>query len=144
MYRTAGTLIVIGAMAKVLHYLYRKQQNRRDICEVLFTNPSSKCCVDSKPDDGKPCTNVYCIKRIATRIIDRIDAASNNICIAMNIFTYNPIYEALCRAKRRGVAVRVIIDNIMSNMTDSKSKSLEESRMWFFTCVTLQCLIYTI
>lgn len=129
MYRIISALVAFGIVAKIAHRIHQKYKNRKDICEVLFTNPSSKCC--SGLNDAKPCSNAYCIKRCTARIIHYIDLATEGICIAMNIFTYQPIFDALCQAQRRGVAVRVIFDNTMAKMTESKSKLLEENRMWF-------------
>lgn len=97
---------------------------RKEICEVVFTNPSSKCCFAKRKDQA--CPNAYCMKKAAGRIIHYIDSAKSSICLAMNIFTYTPFLDALVRAHKRGIIVRVVFDGTMSGQTGSNRRKLAE------------------
>jgi phosphatidylserine/phosphatidylglycerophosphate/cardiolipin synthase-like enzyme len=54
-------------------------------------------------------------------LINRINAASKRIFVAMFTFTHPDLVSALCRAKERGVDVRVILDKDSSTQTSKKS-----------------------
>ena len=61
---------------------------------------------------------------IAGEIIKQIDDAESYIDIAMYSFTYEPIAEAIIRAKNRGVKVRILMDKGQSQGKYSKYKYL--------------------
>lgn len=124
-YGITGGLITIGLAIKLVHYIHGKHNPcKNGICEVLFTNPSSKCCQSTKPDD-EPCSNSYCMRKTIGRIVHYIGMAESSVCTAMNIFTHELIYKALCEARERGVTVQVLFDSKMSFMTESKAKDLQ-------------------
>lgn len=54
-------------------------------------------------------------------LLERIDKASKRIFVAMFTFTHQELVSALCRAKARGVDVRVILDKDSSSQTSRKS-----------------------
>lgn len=54
-------------------------------------------------------------------LIDRINKASSRIFVAMFTFTHPDLVSALCRAKQRGVDVRVIFDQESSKQTSKKA-----------------------
>ncbi len=56
-----------------------------------------------------------------TSLVERIDKASKRVFVAMFTFTHPDLVSALCRAKTRGVDVRVILDKDSSNQTSRKS-----------------------
>lgn len=53
-------------------------------------------------------------------IIKQIDNAQSYIDIAMYSFTYEPIAEAIIRAKNRGVKIRILMDKVQSQGKYSK------------------------
>ncbi|MEA3486011.1 MAG: phospholipase D family protein, partial [Candidatus Aerophobetes bacterium] len=57
---------------------------------------------------------------IAEEIIKQIDNAQEYIDIAMYSFTYEPIAEAIIRAKNRGVKIRILMDKGQSQGKYSK------------------------
>jgi len=59
---------------------------------------------------------------IAEEIIKQIDNAESYINIAMYSFTYEPITEAIIRAKKRGVRIRILMDKGQSQGKYSKYK----------------------
>lgn len=54
-------------------------------------------------------------------LLERIDKASKRIFIAMFTFTHPELVTALCRAKERGVDVRIILDKDSSRQTSRKA-----------------------
>ena len=56
----------------------------------------------------------------AEEIIKQIDNAESHIDIAMYSFTYEPIAEAIIRAKNRGVKIRILMDKVQSQGKYSK------------------------
>lgn len=99
-------------------------ENRKDICEVLFTNPSSKCCLGYRKN--RECLNTYCAKKSVARVVHFIDGAQISICVAMNIFTHRLFCEALVHAQQRGVLVRVLLDCQMAVQSSSKQHPLKQ------------------
>ncbi|GAI44901.1 unnamed protein product, partial [marine sediment metagenome] len=61
---------------------------------------------------------------IAEEIIKQIDNAQEYIDIAIYSFTYEPIAEAIIRAKNRGVKIRILMDKGQSQGKSSKYKFL--------------------
>lgn len=61
---------------------------------------------------------------VAEEIIKQIDNAESYIDIAMYSFTYEPIAEAIIRAKNRGVQIRILMDKGQSQGKYSKYKFL--------------------
>ena len=54
-------------------------------------------------------------------LIDRIDTAKHRVFVAMFTFTHPDLVAALCRAKQRGVDVRVVMDQESSKQTSRKA-----------------------
>ncbi len=54
-------------------------------------------------------------------LINRIDKATKKVFVAMFTFTHPDLATALCRAKHRGVDVRVILDQESSKQTSRKT-----------------------
>jgi len=61
---------------------------------------------------------------IAEEIIKQIDNAQEYIDIAIYSFTYEPIAEAIIRAKQRGVKIRILMDKGQSQGKSSKCEFL--------------------
>lgn len=120
-------MATFGFVVAIIYRLIGKKPTPvNKICEIIFTNPSSICCLNRR-NKIKPCINPYCIEKCANRILYYIDSARSNICLAMNIFTYQPFCEALVNAQKRGVTVRVIFDGTMAGMSESKRPFLEKN-----------------
>lgn len=62
----------------------------------------------------------------SNKLIKRIDAADSNIFIAIYSFTHDGISDAVIRAKKRGVEVKVIYDSGQSKNTASDDELLIE------------------
>lgn len=118
---------VFGAAfsAEMLMYFYSKYLSRRkyEICETFFLNEKSGCCWTQKKD----CKNKYCMSRVIDRIEKEIDSANSIICIAMYMFTNQRFCDAVIRAKKRGVTVRIIMDYSQRGATGSKLKDFERA-----------------
>lgn len=77
--------------------------------DVMFMNSSSLCCIGTKQPRAD-CHNKHCRLKISGRIVEAIDAAKSSIRVAMYMFSYKPLLQALIRANRRGVTVRILVD----------------------------------
>lgn len=121
----AAYILGAAASAELLAHFYSKYLLRRktEICEVMFLNEKSGCCWTQKKD----CTNKYCMSRVIDRIEHEIDSASKIICIAMYMFTNQRFCDAVIRAKKRGVIVRIIMDYSQRGATGSKLKDFEKA-----------------
>lgn len=60
------------------------------------------------------------------RIIREIDKAQNYINIAMYSFTARPIAQALVRARKRGVKIKILLDRFQAKGKYSKSRYFEK------------------
>lgn len=118
-------LFTFGAAisSELLYRLYRYllYERKTNVSEALFTSNESGCCqtYDSK------CKNPYCSEVLFNRIVQHIDQAKSIICLAVYIFTSKKLYEAILRAHKRGVVVRIIIEKSMYHSTESKARDLE-------------------
>lgn len=95
---------LLGISGQYLHYIYTERKKRKEIFEVHFTNIEGGCCFRSK----KGCDKPNCAKRIEQRIIHHIDRAHSLICLAMFMLNHRAFHEALLRAKKRGVLIRLV------------------------------------
>lgn len=68
---------------------------------LVITTPKQRLFFYLHPGTGK-----QSLASLATRI----DAATKRVFVAMYTFTHKTLYQALCRAKERGVDVRVLFD----------------------------------
>lgn len=118
---------VLGAAAatELLAHFYSKYllKREKEICDTIFLNEKSGCCWTQKKD----CTNKYCMSRVIDRIEHEIDSANSIICIAMYMFTNQRFCDAIIRAKKRGVIVRIIMDYSQRGATGSKLKDFEKT-----------------
>lgn len=122
---TLGSVGLSVTVAYKIYSNYRQSSSHKEICELLFTNPSASCCLGQKARAN--CANPYCIKKNSAKIIRHIEAAKHSISLAMLIFTYRQFMEALIRAHKRGVTVRVITDRGMEHSTGSTIKQLSDN-----------------
>lgn len=121
----AAYILSAAASAELLAYFYSKYwtQRKNEICETFFLNEKSGCCWTIKKD----CQNKYCMSRVIERVEQEIDSAKSIICIAMYMFTNQRFCDAIIRAKKRDVIVRVILDYSQRGATGSKLKDFENA-----------------
>lgn len=87
---------------------------------VVFTNERS-----SRPDDVGVPMDRFTSEHVQ-RIVEYVDRARVSVCLGMYIMTVDSIGEALIRAKRRGVRVRVVGCSSMSYSSGSQMTKLAE------------------
>lgn len=87
---------------------------------VVFTNERS-----SRADDVGVPMDRFTSEHVQ-RIVEYVDRARVSVCLGMYIMTVDSIGEALIRAKRRGVRVRVIGCSSMSYSSGSQMTKLAE------------------
>lgn len=118
-------ILGVAASAELLAHFYSKYWARRnkEICDTFFLNRKSGCCWTNKKD----CKNEYCMSRVIERVEHEIDSAKSIICIAMYMFTNQRFCDAIIRAKKRGVIVRVIMDYSQRGCTGSKARDFENA-----------------
>lgn len=109
-------------------YRYLLYERKIKICEVLFTNNKSNCCQAFNPE----CKNPHCTELIFSRIIQHIDQAKHIVCLAIYIFTSRKLADAILRAHKRGVTVRIIVEKSMYHSTESKVRDLEYEGSYFY------------
>lgn len=115
--------IVVALVVYVLYDLYRKfTKHQHDVYFVMMGE--TNCCnpnnADIKP--GNHCKK-YCTGKLLLKIMERINNANRSICIAMYNFSNHRIADAVLRAQRRGIKVRLIIDRSMSESNESKTQA---------------------
>jgi phosphatidylserine/phosphatidylglycerophosphate/cardiolipin synthase-like enzyme len=74
------------------------------------TAPSSSLIIDTPQQKLFFYIHPEAGKQSLASLISRIDSATHRVFVAMYTFTHKALYDALCRAKQRGVDVRVIFD----------------------------------
>lgn len=118
-YVSGGLLSAL--FAHQIYKLFKKLCTRKNsMAEVLFTNDQSGCCMNKREN----CNNRYCMSRVYDRFEYHIDSAKLLICIAIYMFTNDRICDAIIRAQKRGVIIRVIIDKKGYHATSSKGRDL--------------------
>lgn len=105
-----GLAIIGGSLITELAiHSYKKWRKSRDRQKIFFyfLNANSYCCLGRLQSN---CRNAYCAVLIAKCIVDHMDAAKQSIRVAMYMLTHRPFREALSRATKRGINVKVLID----------------------------------
>lgn len=116
--------VIAGVSLEAVLKLIRSIQNRKiQISEVLFTNNRSSCCLRPNPN----CKNPYCMDILLDHIVKHIDEAKSIMCIAIYIFTCKKLFDAVLRAHKRGVVIRMIVEKSMYHSTESKVRQLENA-----------------
>lgn len=117
-----------------------------EVCEVIWTNELSQCCVVNKyvsHNSGKSngagaspssrlgkipapfksnaqCKNEFCAAKNIGRLIELFDSVNYSIDLAMYTFTSFELSQALLRALNRGVLIRIVSDHEMAYSTGSQ------------------------
>lgn len=85
-------------------------------------NPS-----DYRDTELDKCAYKYCRAKTVREVIRNIDSARHLVCLCMYQISIDLFSEALIKAKRRGVRVRIITDKIMIESSNSKIMKLERA-----------------
>lgn len=114
-----GILVLFGC--KELYNLYKKcTRIHHETYFVMMGEPD--CCSINDFNSNRNCKK-YCLGRLLTRIINRINSAQSSICIAMYNFTNHKIADSVLRAHRRGVKIRLITDKSMCDNKENKTQA---------------------
>lgn len=127
-----GLLVLFGC--KELYNLYKKcTRIHHETYFVMMGEPD--CCSINDFNSNRNCKK-YCLGRLLTRIINRINSAQSSICIAMYNFTNHKIADSVLRAHRRGVKIRLITDKSMCENKENKTqaKRLKDAGELTFFC----------
>uniref|UniRef100_A0A182WLR5 Mitochondrial cardiolipin hydrolase n=1 Tax=Anopheles minimus TaxID=112268 RepID=A0A182WLR5_9DIPT len=122
----AGKLVVAGGLlfvtTEIVYELYlwlrKSPKPKPKPCEVYFINRR-------KLVHPLPSPAAFLFEHI-NRIVSHIDRAEKSICLAMYIFTVREISEAVIRAKKRSVIVRVVTCESMVGNEGSYLRDLIE------------------
>ncbi|XP_030557297.1 mitochondrial cardiolipin hydrolase [Drosophila novamexicana] len=120
----AATVVVSRLIYATIKYV-RSRKSEKEVLNILIFNELSGSCA-AKHSQKAPfkCRNKYCTKSHIQSIVHQIDQAQYCIDIAIYTFTIIELFEALKRALRRGVTIRVISDHEMICSSGSKVSSL--------------------
>lgn len=118
-------MVVLFSGSRISERFRRKEAARRrklvdDLVVVVFTNERS-----SRADDVGVPMDRFTSEHVQ-RIVEYVDRARVSVYLGMYIMTVDSIGEALIRAKRRGVRVRVIGCSSMSYSSGSQMSKLAE------------------
>lgn len=107
---------VLYQILKLCKNYFKKQcdKGQSEINDVLFSNEFSQSCSIEHEKNKKPCKNEYCYLKNIKRITSEIDNAKESIDVAMYMFTLHEIKDALIRAHKRNVKVRIMGDESMA------------------------------
>ncbi|XP_035789882.1 uncharacterized protein LOC118465612 [Anopheles albimanus] len=104
------SLLIVGGLAVGSEVVYelvlqirsaiRKRQARRDIAEVYFMNRRTPAIALANPETV--------LTEHIDRLVSVINRAKHSISIAIYLFTAEQVRDALIRAYRRGVVVRIV------------------------------------
>ncbi|XP_049545944.1 uncharacterized protein LOC125957342 [Anopheles darlingi] len=124
-WRGKSLLIVggLGILSEVGYELFlgirsaiRNRKARREIAEVYFMNRRTLAIASAKPETV--------LTEHIERLVSMIDRAKHSISVAIYTFTTEQLRDALIRAYRRGVIVRVITCNSMVYNASTKLPEL--------------------
>lgn len=112
--------------------LFRLIYKPKPIKQVLFSNNISGCCADTNFETTITCPNKYCLKTNLWQIVRLINQSRTSVCLALYSFSLDDVADALRKAKRRGVTIRIITtEESMTNLTKDFTR-LSISGMKFF------------
>lgn len=114
-----------GAIMFILVKLLSGGTEEIEINEVIFSSPKSAGCNSNTEECN--CENLQCFFKNVSRIERYLDEAKCTISLAMYMLTTRRLMEALLRAKRRGVRVRIITDGTMFRNSACLMRELKNS-----------------
>lgn len=102
---------------------------------------------DYSDKDLDKCSHKYCRAKTVREIIRNIDSARHLVCLCMYQISIDLFSEALIKAKKRGVKIRIITDKVMIESSNSKIIKLERAGKVFvyyqFICITNDTYTHT-
>ncbi|KAM0728797.1 Mitochondrial cardiolipin hydrolase [Formica fusca] len=104
-----------------LWYSYvRNTRDRAKIFEVMFFSKESALC---RPhlECRQLCRKANCAVGHFRRIINYLDSATDTLDICMYFFTCLPLVKAIINAHKRGVVVRIVLDESMTQNDGSQT-----------------------
>jgi phosphatidylserine/phosphatidylglycerophosphate/cardiolipin synthase-like enzyme len=110
--------IVLAAFASIAYVLYQSQDPETRLTKLLVDDTNTIMKAFFSPDD-----------RLATTLIDLINAEKKRIVVAIYTFTYKDIAQALVDAHHRGVQVEVVADHGYGNDRYSKIPLLANNKI---------------
>lgn len=113
----------------IIYERQRKRMAQRPIADADFIMSNNlPCCPTTISESNlKKCINPHCKAKLSHKIINHIDSAKTILCVAMYMNTVDNITNAILRAHRRGVIVRIITDYSMIATTNSKINLLQNA-----------------
>lgn len=111
---------IFGVSERFRRKARKEESDGSGLVRVVFTNERS-----TRPDDSGVPMDRFTSEHVHW-IVEYLDRARVSVCLGMYIMTVEAIGEALIRAKRRGVRVRVIGCASMSYSSGSQMVKLAE------------------
>lgn len=99
---------------------YEDTEDSAKIFDVMFFSKDSTLC---RPHlyNQKLCKKTDCAVGYFRRIIDYLDCTTDTLDVCMYFFTSLPLVEAIINAHKRGVIVRIILDESMTQNDGSQT-----------------------
>lgn len=115
--------IVLAAFASIAYVLYQSQDPETRLIKLLVDDTKTITKAFFSPDD-----------KVATMLIDLINAERKRIVVAIYTFTYKDIAQALVNAHNRGIQVEVVADHGYGNDRYSKIPLLANNKIpiWIY------------
>ncbi|KAH8285805.1 hypothetical protein KR018_008758, partial [Drosophila ironensis] len=108
--------------------LWQGYRTPKPILEVLMFNELSQEC--HKPSkEPSECSNAYCATCQVDRIVEHIDRAAYAIDVAMYTLSSERLVQAILRAAKRGVELRILSDKEMTCSVGSQVRALANQRV---------------
>lgn len=130
-------VIVLLILKQCYDYYKKITKSHHEVYFVMMGEP--ECCNpnDRNTNPGNKCKK-YCMGKLLKKILNRINEAKSCICIAMYNFSNHRIADAVLRAHRRGVKVRIITDKSMCETGENKTqaKRLKDAGKEMFKLIT--------
>ncbi|RLU22484.1 hypothetical protein DMN91_004762 [Ooceraea biroi] len=97
-----------------------KARHKRKIFEVMFFSKESARC---RPhiDLNAPCGRKDCAVEHLRKLVQYLDSATETLDVCMYFFTCPLLATAIVRAHKRGVLVRMVVDESMARNGDSQA-----------------------
>lgn len=81
--------------------------------QVEFVMINDETCCNSTNISRIKCKSKYCMAKLMSKIVNKIDNAQNAIYIAMYTLTNDQLVKCILNARARSVSVRLIVDKSM-------------------------------
>ncbi|XP_054008874.1 mitochondrial cardiolipin hydrolase [Hylaeus anthracinus] len=111
----AGGILIASEIVWQLYKIFpnfRKtcvHESKRKILEVMFFSIESSLCRAHAAND-KMCHKENCPVRYIRKLVNYIDCAEKSLDVCIHMLTCQSLANAIVNARKRGIAVRVILD----------------------------------